>query len=214
MFRKFDKSLLTAFTAKVAHNTHALRATLSALFLFVTLLLGAAEQASSAPSAEIDNSALPLSKLQEIFDPIGIKIEVTKERSDAIVTATLNEDNLPKIIEAFRVMNFLNPDMTQTDINRHTVSLETYILSMLSIPILIDVYKDDAKTDHVSFHAKIDSSDAYGKSVVQEAFSFDFLRQDYQKVNWRRFSVENLPKVAKKFRYSPWAERKMSQEGF
>ena len=127
-------------------------------------------QAASDTSQEMDDATASLSEFQKKFKEIGINIDVAHNGIFTHVTATLNEDHLPQIVSVLKGMHIMNPDVTQTYINMHPVALETYLLNLLAAPTLVIVYKDNATTDRVIFHAKLDVPDEYGKQTLHETF--------------------------------------------
>lgn len=62
------------------------------------------------------------------------------------------------------------------------------------------VYEENANADKCSFEQTVTILDDYGNNKTVRAFSYNFTRAIYRKINWDNFPAQNMIKVAPGFR--------------
>jgi hypothetical protein len=105
----------------------------------------------------------------------------------------------------------LNPDISQTAINLMPVSLAGVVAIKMTVAAIQNTYQSTS-TDSMRVEAFMLVSDEYGRNITHPLFSFKFTRTIFNKINWAKFKVSNLQKVAPFFKYSDWYFSKMQSE--
>jgi hypothetical protein len=75
-----------------------------------------------------------------------------------------------------------------------------------------DAYDDNANADKCTFHQTLTFIDDYGNDKTISAFSYNFTRSIYKKINWENLPNGNMAKIAPGFRFSPEFQAKFAEE--
>ena len=106
----------------------------------------------------------------------------------------------------------LNPELTTVFVNTHPFTLPYVVALLAASDVIKRTFEKHSALNFVSIRVMMVYDDEFGQERRELAASFDFTRALYQKVNWERFDVQNLSKVAMNYQSTPFMQQKMNQE--
>lgn len=115
------------------------------------------------------------------------------------VGVSCDRDTIVKEIPALKDAGFLNPDITQTQINTApNMICSVYVLEAV-VAIIHPLYESSQKLNKSHWSVALKLPDDYGNIQDQVMYTFDFNRALDKKINWDNFQTFNLYKVAPNF---------------
>ncbi|MDR3538809.1 MAG: hypothetical protein P4L71_20100 [Acetobacteraceae bacterium] len=137
--------------------------------------------------------------------------QTIKGKGDTVVI-TIDYEKYLQSIPMLQSMGAINPDITQTTINKTPYHMVLFATVFFGSAIVPEAYRTHPSADRIHFSEVLNSLDDYGNNESHELESFDFSRQIFQKVNWSHFRGDTLPKIAPNFRPTRFFADKIESE--
>ena len=152
----------------------------------------------------IANDAYSASEFFDAMDTLGVSVTPNLDPRKCAVSMDLDQNKYLDVIPTLQKRGTLNKDLSQTYINTHPFTLSMAWLMQVAAPITKVVYEDNSVIDKCSFSANVAYPDDYGSMHKKLAFTFNFTRALFKRIDWDHFVIQNLPKVAPQFRFTDW----------
>lgn len=123
----------------------------------------------------------------------------------------IDEQKLLNAVPALVQAGLLNPQINQTIINLMPVTLSYVVAQSVSLATVIFMYQN-SRIDKLHITSYLQVPDDYGHLENHLIHSFSFNRKLYERIDWRNFQIDKLPKVAPGFKYSRWFMQKVTDE--
>ena len=91
------------------------------------------------------------------------------------------------------------------------VSMTGTVLTLFSQNIIQQSFKNNPNQTNISVKIHLLSPDDYGNNKSHVISSFNFSRNQYNKVNWDNITADKFIKISK-LNYSPWFIEKADEE--
>jgi hypothetical protein len=161
----------------------------------------------SAQAAEDDDYALA-----RLFSLSGIRFVARVLDDKPSLDILADRRVIAQSVPLLQAAGALNPDLTTFFVNTHPFTLPYFVARVATPYILKKTFENRSFLHLVSVKVIIVYYDEFGQERRELAASFDFTSALYQKVNWERFDVQNLSKVAMNYQITPFMQQKMNQE--
>jgi hypothetical protein len=138
-------------------------------------------------------------EFQNSLNNFGISYTLNKN----VVEIDINQDKALESVPSMQTSGMMNPDITQTEINTNPVMYAGLIGLVFSGLIVNDVYTT-TNSDNLIFKGYLLSADDYGNMKKHLTYTFAFSRNLFNKINWKNFSTNGIPKIAPNFKFSEW----------
>ncbi len=122
--------------------------------------------------------------------------------SPPIVARVCRRSALVAAIPALQRNGFLNPDITQTQINM-APTFYASLLELYTMPALVRATFAKNRAPTLEFGAFLTTPDQFGHLHTHLAFSFTMSRATEKRIDWPHFAPGNLMKITP-FHYSSW----------
>lgn len=160
--------------------------------LWVTLAL------SGTPLAAQEKSDISIS---DAFGRFGYTTDRVPGNACGIVMS-LDREAFIRAVPLLKAMELLNPEyVTQTRLNTEPTTLATGFAIQMAPLVVKELYDKSKGITNCSFQQVIKIQDDYGNDKTEVLFSFDFSQDLYKKINWDKFTAQNIIKVAPKFAF-------------
>jgi len=125
---------------------------------------------------------------------------------------TLDQTRFNEIMPRLLEKGMLGNGESLQTANQHFTGMETVWSLSIMAALVQQTYRLNPKVDRCAFEGRFLVPDDYGHSRDQPAYTFDFDRALYKRIDWDRMEARNLMKVAKRFRFSDWVGQEMHKE--
>lgn len=149
--------------------------------------------------------------LQTMLSPWGVSVEEQQTKNLRAYEFAINKRELMIAMPDLQSAGLINRDLDETFINRHQVTLIMIAAQDIAVAALTSIYKSkDADLVNMSFFLM--SPDEFGHPQKKDLFRFSFTRALFEKIDWDNFEMQNFPKIAPKFKISPWLATALARE--
>jgi hypothetical protein len=167
------------------------------------LWLAAVVSASQAAAAEAPNA-------MEMFGYTTSRVAGKK----CAISINLDQVKFIQSVPQLKAMGVLNADLVdQTMVNTHPETLAVAFLMEMAPLTVKESFDSDGSLQSCSFTDYVIGQDDYGNDRRAAAFSFEFTRAIYGKVNWDRLDTARFPKIAPGFAFVPGFMLQVGAEG-
>lgn len=177
------------------------------IVLCVALLL-AASSAFAAPATQ----HVTMAEVKQNLVVIGGNLtEKAGRHGRTYLRITIDESKVANEIPTLQMLGFLNPDVPAEEAEMKPVT-DTLVLAQVMAAFTMMAIFAEQKVDHVRLVCDVAMPDMYGNAANHHAFTFDFSRALYRRINWPAFKPSNLMFVAPHFVWTKWAMAQLIQE--
>jgi len=149
---------------------------------------------------------------EKILETYGFLTAQSLEKNPCTFKLTLDQTRFIEIMPRLIETGMLGNGESLQFANQHFAGMETgWSVSMMSA-LVQQTYRLNPKIDRCTFEGRILVPDDYGHTQDKLAYTFDFDRTLYKRIDWDRMEARNLMKVAKRFHFSDWVKQEMSKE--
>jgi hypothetical protein len=161
---------------------------------------------ASISSAEIPT--LPPDRLKAY----GFTTEQSIESKPCIFRLILDQAVFNEIVPKLLELGMLGNGQSLEFASHHTVSLENVLSLSIMFVLTRQAYATNPTMDGCVFEGHFLVPDDYGHAQDRLAYSFEFDRALFNRIDWDRMEARNLVKVAKEFHLSEWDTREVGKE--
>jgi hypothetical protein len=148
----------------------------------------------------------------EILKTYGFSNVQSLEASPCALKLTLDQTTFNEIMPLLMEKGMLGNGESLQAANQHFTGMEiVWSVSMMSA-LVQQTYRLNPKTDRCTFEGRFLVPDKYGHAQDKPAYTFDFDRALYKRIDWDRMEARNLMKVSKSFHISDWVSLEMNKE--
>lgn len=169
---------------KIIHNTSLIA---NVFILIVFSSLSQANNSVSKQKASLQSGAT-----------VGISYEFSGQK----LSFFIDQKELLKTIPKLQKTGFIDANLTPTEIGFYQSLLAATVSLGYATSIVKNIYLIDKDIDLIKVDAYLISPDLYGNTGKTFCYSFDFDRNLYQRINWKKFQADNIKLIAPNFRTS------------
>jgi hypothetical protein len=131
-----------------------------------------------------------------------------------IATALIscNVDDALNLFTKLQDHGLLSPNITYDEATRQKYSYTFDILLMALLVTVSQTLRDNKSIESFYGISSLQDKDKFGNDDEHPAVTFYFDRYTYNKINWKGFTPENLPRVAPDWKLSLWMLAALSAE--
>lgn len=145
--------------------------------------------------------------IKRVISGYGCQISIQTNTVTFIIDERSLFQNISKIKEDGFMRNNADEEILYSNTDVFAGIFGFLFVSMFTI----FYYDINNKIDNMHYLVKIKNFDAYGQPLLHNAYSLDFNRTLYKKVDWGNFDWRNMPKIAKNVLFSSWYNNELNE---
>ena len=149
--------------------------------------------------------------LDQILELMGCAREVALDTRPPLLRITCDQAGVLDRLPFFQGANVVNKEVTKGYVNTHPITFTSGLLLQATAIAIPETYRT-TQVDALRVDGVITSPDDYGHTVAHAAYTMGFDRRLFVKIDWNTFEFAKLPKVGKRFAFTPWYSAEFAKE--
>jgi hypothetical protein len=149
---------------------------------------------------------------RQILEAYGFSTEQPQGMTPCVFKLLLDQTRFNEIMPRLLEKGMLGIGQTLEAANHHFASMETIWSVSIMAALVKQTYQADPKIDRCRFEGHFLVPDDYGHAQDQLAYSFDFDRPLFKRIDWDRMEARSLMKIGKQFHLSDWVKHEVAKE--